>query len=461
MTPPTNANGPWVNDSNVAPLVDLYELTMLQAYWKERMFDEAVFSLFAPRLPEERNYLLACGLDDALRYLENFRFDSTALAFLRTRKEFSADFLDWLKDLRFSGDVFAILDGTPVFAAEPLLEVVAPLPEAQIVETFLLNQINFQTVLASKASRIVNAAGPERSVIDFAIRRMFGADAALKSARAFHIAGVSATSNVLGGVVYGVPVTGTMAHSYIQAHDDELEAFRRFSEIYPETILLVDTYDTLDGVRNVTRLARELGDRFRVRGIRLDSGDLIQLSFAARKILDDAGLKDVSIFASSSLDEYEIEKIVRAGAPIAGFGVGTSMGVSTDAPTLDMVYKLTAYAGKGRLKASSSKETYPGRKQIFRQEENGRSVRDILARHDERLPGAPLLRQVMAGGKRFPAGRETLETCRDRARTELAKFPDRLRRLSPAQPAYPVEISARLERERREIVERLTAHDRK
>ena len=452
MTTPGNRDCRWVDDANAPLLVDLYELKMLQAYWKERMFDEAVFSLFVRRLPEERNYLLACGLEDALHYLEHLRFDSDALGFLATRKEFSTDFLGWLKDFRFTGDVFAVPEGTPFFAQEPILEVVAPLPEAQIAETFLLNQINFQTVLASKASRVVVAAGPGRSVIDFGIRRMFGADAALKSARAFFIAGVSATSNVLAGAAYGVPITGTMAHSFIQAHDDELAAFRRFAELYPETILLVDTYDTLAGVRKVAQLAGELGDGFRVRGIRLDSGDLNQLAFQARRVLDAAGLKNVSIFASGSLDEREIERLVKAGAPIAGFGVGANMAVSKDAPTLDMVYKLTAYAGVGRLKTSPGKESCPGRKQVFRQEENGRYTRDLLARHDEPLPGAPLLGQVMAGGKRLPAGRRPLDAGRLRAKAELAKLPERLLDLSPAAPPYLVEISAPLERHRREIV---------
>lgn len=456
MTSPLNISGPWVNDRNVALLVDLYELTMLQAYWKERMFDEAVFSLYAPDLPAKRNYLLACGLEDALGYLEGFRFDSAALEFLSTRKEFSVDFLNWLKHLRFTGDVFAMPEGTPLFANEPLLEVAAPLPEAQIVETFLLNQINFQTVLASKASRVVTAAGPERRVMDFGIRRMFGADAALKSGRAFHIAGVNATSNVLAGAVYGVPIAGTMAHSYIQAHDDELEAFRRFAESYPNTILLVDTYDSLEGVRKVVQLARELGARFHVRGIRLDSGNLLQLAFEARTILDAAGLKEVSIFASSSLDEYEIEKLVRAGAPIAGFGVGTNMGVSQDAPTVDMVYKLTSYAGVGRVKTSPGKETYPGGKQVFRQEQEGRLLRDILAGRDEKLPGKPLLRQVMANGKRLPAGSELLECARDRAQCELKKLPDRVRALAAAEPPYQVEVSPDLKNQLRQIAPKST-----
>ena len=455
MTKLNKADYVWLNDHNAALLVDLYELTMVQAYWRAQMFDRAVFSLFAPSLPEQRNYLLACGLDDALHYLEQLRFSAESLRFLRTRKEFSDDFLKWLKTIQFTGDVYAVPEGTPVFGGEPLLEVKAPLPEAQIVETFLLNQLNFQTMLASKASRVVNAAGPERSVLDFGIRRTFGADAALRSQRAFHIAGVAATSNVLAGAVYGVPISGTMAHSFIQAHEDELEAFRRFVEVYPETILLVDTYDTLGGVRKVVQLAKELGNRFRVRGLRLDSGDLAQLAFAARKILDEAGLNEVSIVASGSLDEFAIQDIVRGGAPINAFGVGTRMAVSADMPTLDMVYKLTSYAGSGRIKTSPGKETYPGPKQLFRQEENSIYVRDILAGYDESLPGQSLLRQVMAGGKRLPAGQESLKAARDRAKTELAKFPEPVLGVPPMKSGYPVEISAVLNQRQREIAKRV------
>ncbi len=250
---------------------------MLHAYWREGLNDEAVFSLFVRKLPKERNYLLACGLDDALQFLEDLRFSRHSLDYLDTLPYFSKEFLDWLEGLRFRGSVYAVPEGTPVFGDEPLLEVVASLPEAQIAESFVMNQVHFQTVFASKASRVVTAAA-NRSIVDFGLRRMHGADAGLKAARAFHIAGVSATSNVLAGQVYGIPIAGTMAHSYIQAHESELEAFRRFSELYPETVLLVDTYDTLEGVQNVIRLSKELGSAFRVRGIRLDSGDMADLA---------------------------------------------------------------------------------------------------------------------------------------------------------------------------------------
>jgi nicotinate phosphoribosyltransferase len=446
--------GPWVHDGNAALLVDLYELTMLQAYQREGLDGEAVFSLYVRQLPETRNYLLACGLDHGLRYLETLRFDAEAIEYLSTFDEFADDFLDWLARLRFTGDVYAVPEGTPVFAEEPILEVAAPLPEAQVVETFLMNQIHVQTVLASKAARVI-AAARGRTVVDFGLRRMQGADAGVKAARAFHIAGVDATSNVLAGRLYGVPVTGTMAHSYVQAHDDEIDAFRAFATLYPDTILLVDTYDTLEGVRKVVGLAEEMGELFAVRGIRLDSGDLVALASRAREILDTAGLRGVRIFASGGLDEKEIARIVDSGAPITGFGVGTDMGVSRDAPALDIAYKLTSFAGRGRLKLSPGKPILPGSKQIFRQEEGGRDVRDILARADESHHGRPLLVKVMEGGERLPAGRTDLDVARERARNEIARLPDRVQAIEPADPPYPVEISAALRAYEEDVIDAL------
>ena len=241
-----SAGGRWVTDANVALLTDLYELTMLQAYWREGMEQEAVFSLYSRKLPPSRNFLLACGLEDVLSYLENLRFTEEAIEYLSRLPQFSPEFLDWLRGFRFTGDVYAVPEGTPVFADEPLLEVVAPLPEGQLIETFVLNQIHFQTVVASKAARVVRAAAG-RTVVDFGLRRIHGTDAGLKAARAFYIAGVDSTSNVLAGMLYGIPVSGTMAHSYIQACEDELEAFRAWVRLYPRTTLLVDTYDTLEG----------------------------------------------------------------------------------------------------------------------------------------------------------------------------------------------------------------------
>ncbi len=427
-------------DRNAALLTDLYQLTMLQAYWRESLEDRAAFSLFFRRLPGARNFLIACGLDDVLRYLEDLRFTEEALEYLRGLGLFGSAFLDWLSALRFTGDVYAIPEGMPVFPHEPLLEVEAPIGEAQLVESFLLNQVHLQTVLASKAARVV-AAARGRRLVDFGMRRMHGMDAALKGARAFYVAGVDATSNVLAGQLYGIPVSGTMAHSYVQAHEGELDSFREFARLYPETILLVDTYDTLEGVRKVVELAQELGGDFAVRGIRLDSGDLCTLAHQAREILDAAGLEAVEIFASGLLDEYAVARLVERDAPITGFGVGTRMGVSDDAPAIDLVYKLTEYAGVGRRKLSTDKATLPGRKQVFRIESSGVSERDVLAGRDEFLPGRPLLRPVMKGGRRLATSLETLEEIRARAAEEMAKLPARLRALDPAEPPYRVELS--------------------
>ena len=446
---------PWVSDDNAALLTDLYELTMLQAFWREGMDEDAVFSLHVRRLPRRRNFLLACGLADALRYLETVKFPADGLDYLSGLDEFSPAFLDWLEGFRFTGDVDAVPEGTPIFPDEPLLEVTAPIPEAQLVETFLMNQVHVQTVLASKAARVV-AAAQGRPVVDFGLRRTHGTDAGMKAARAYHVAGVDATSNVLAGQVWGVPVTGTMAHSYVQAHDDELEAFREFAKLYPETILLVDTYDTLEGVRKVVELARGTGDEFRVSGIRLDSGDLAELAVRSREILDEAGLEDVDVFASGGLDEDEITGLLERGAPIDGFGVGTGMGVSRDAPALDIAYKLTSYAGKGRLKLSPGKRILPGRKQVFRREdEDGRALRDVVARAGEERAGRPLLEPVMRDGRTLPAGRGDLEAARERARREIGRLPGRIRRLEPADPPFPVRISDDLHAHQERVARRV------
>jgi nicotinate phosphoribosyltransferase len=336
--------------------------------------------------------------------------------------------------------VYAVPEGTPVFALEPILEISAPIAEAQLVETFVMNQIHLQTVLASKAARVVEAAH-SRPVVDFGLRRIHGIDAGLKAARAFHIAGTSATSNVAAGQAYGLRLAGTMAHSYIQAHEEEYEAFRAFARLYPDTVLLVDTYDTLAGVRKVVELAAEMGSAFRVSAVRLDSGDLCGLALEARRILDEAGLHRVGIFASGGLDEDQIDQLLAAGAPIDGFGVGTEMGVSRDVPALDIAYKLVQYADRGRLKLSTGKEVLPGRKQVFRVERDGLADNDVLASHDESPHGRPLLEPVMRNGERLPAGKVTLDEARARAKVELERLPAGVRGLQPAEPPYRVIIS--------------------
>jgi nicotinate phosphoribosyltransferase len=444
----------FVSEVNVVLLTDLYELTMVQAYMEEGLFEPAVFSLFSRRLPAGRNYLLACGLEDVLGFAEHLCFPTAQLDAVAGLGMFSERFLRFLERLRFTGDIHAVPEGTPVFDNEPVLEVVAPLPEAQLLETFAINQVHFQTVAASKAARVVAAAGGRR-VVDFGLRRMHGVDAGLKAARAFYVAGVGATSNVLATRVYGVPAAGTMAHSYVQAHATEIEAFRAFVRTFPEATLLVDTYDTVEGVRNVIRLARELGPAFRVRAVRLDSGDLLSLSREARRLLDEAGLPQVEIFASGGLDEHAIERLVTAQAPISGFGVGTAMGVSDDAPALDMAYKLVEYAGRGRIKLSRGKALLPGRKQVFRRERSGRAEGDVIGCSDEALDGRPLLRPVMQEGRRLLAGRVSLTESRATARRELAMLPSELLELKPARSPYAVELSARLLAARDEVARSL------
>jgi nicotinate phosphoribosyltransferase len=429
-------------------LTDLYELTMLQAYYELGLADEAVFDLFVRRLPASRNFLVACGLDDVLHYLETLSFSDRALGYLASLGTFSESFLHELGSFRFEGDVYAVPEGTPVFANEPVLEVVAALPQAQLVETFVLNQVSFQTLIASKAARVVKAAHGH-TVVEFGLRREHGTDAGMKAARACFVAGVGATSNVLAGQVYGIPVVGTMAHSYVEAHDTELESFRAWASVFPDSILLVDTYDTLEGVRNVIRLARELGDDFAVRGVRLDSGDLARLAGEARRLLDEAGLSGVEIFASGSLDEHIVADLVAAGAPITGFGVGTRLGVSADHPYLDTAYKLSGYAGQARMKLSTGKANLPGRKQVYRVESGSppQASHDLIALHDEPLEGRGLLVKVMEAGRRLPAAKADLAAINAHACGELARLPAALRTLAPADPPYRVELSPGLRAE--------------
>ncbi len=448
-------SGPSEGDG-LALFTDLYQLTMLQAYFEERMTERAVFSLFVRRLPSNRNFLIACGLDTVLDYLETLRFSQQDLDYLDTLRIFSDRFLAWLANFRFTGDVHAVCEGTPIFANEPILEVEAPLPEAQLIETYVMNQVQLQTMLASKANRVVTAARGS-SVIDFGARRMHGTDAAINAARAFWIAGVNATSNVLAGKRFGIPVAGTMAHSYIQSHDDESAAFRAFADLYPDTVLLIDTYDTLKGVEKVINLSGRLRDDFKVRAVRLDSGDLLDLSRRVRDALDRADLSHVQILASSSLDEYEIDNLISSDAPIDGFGVGTAMGVSADAPYLDIVYKLTSYAGKGRVKLAASKPVLPGRKQVFRMSDGDFDTGDTIGRADEDLPGRPLLEQVMRGGKKLPMPSRDLAAIRSYAAEQIARLPDAVRDLPEAAPPYPVEVSPKLNAYHQEVIRETAA----
>lgn len=439
----------WVDDSNAALVTDFYELTMLQAYFDAGMNDTAVFDLFVRRLPPNRNYLVACGLEHVLHYLETLYFSSQALDYLASLDRFSNAFVKSLADFKFTGDVYAMPEGTVVFPNEPIIEVVAPIPQAQLIETFVMNQIQLSTLAASKAARVVTAARG-RQIVDFGLRRMHGADAGIKAPRAFYIAGVNATSSVAAGRMFGLPVSGTMAHSFVQAFESELDAFRSFVKSHPGGVLLIDTYDTLKGVQHVIDLARELGSAFHVSGVRLDSGDLAELSKQVRKMLDDAGLHHLKIFASSSLDEYVIEELLSAGAPFDGFGVGAHMATSQDAPFLDTAYKLVEYAGRPTMKLSLHKSNLPGRKQVFREKTNGKAKRDVIGLADEHLGGEPQLLKFMENGRRVGPP-EPVDASRTRCSAEIRVLPEALLSLDSADPIYPVEISPNLARLRDDL----------
>ncbi len=423
-----------------ALFVDLYELTMAQAYFLEGINKDAVFSTFVRRLPENRNYLVACGLEEVLNFLENFGFTQKDIDYLSSQKIFKDEFLDYLKELRFTGDVYALKEGTIFFENEPLLEIKAPIIEAQLLETYVLNQIQLQTMMATKGARISCVSG-NKVVVDFGSRRAHGLDAAIKAARAFYISGMKATSNVIAGKMYNIPITGTMAHSYVQVHRDEFSAFKAFSSIYSDTFLLIDTYSIDEGLFNVIKLFKELKNNFRISGVRIDSGDLFENSKKVRNILDKEGLNGLKIIVSGGIDEYIIEEILKYNLPIDGFGVGTKVIVSDDVPHLDIVYKLTQYNGEGKYKKSEGKATLPYQKQIYRREQEGIYKEDILALWDETLEGTPLLVQVMENGKIKQGAKEDIETMRARCMEEIKKLPSHLRSLHKAEKSYPVKFS--------------------
>ena len=443
--------GLWPQPAELGLLTDLYELTMARAYQAEGMDEPAVFSLFFRELPGERNFMLACGQEEAAELVTALRFPRAQVERLRELDLFDDSFLRWLEDFRFSGEIHAMPEGTPVFPGEPLLEVRAPIAEAQLLETFLMNFIHLETQLASKAVRVVLAAG-ERPVVDFGMRRMHGMEASLRAVCAYRVAGIAGTSNVLGSLVHGLPARGTQAHSYIQAHGDETEALRRYARLYPGTTLLVDTYDTLAAVDKVIGLVRDEG--LDVGGIRMDSGDLDALSREARKRLDDAGLEAVKILVSGGLDEWKIRDLVAAGAPVDGFGVGTEMGAVTDAPALDIAYKLTEYGGEGRLKNAPGKAIYPGRKQVWRfTDGSGRCTHDEITLRDEGRNGVPLLRPVVSEGSPVLPAPDP-EGTRARVRENLAALPPELLSMDRAAEPYPVSFSPELEKLREEILKR-------
>ena len=425
---------------------DLYELTMSQAFLRQGMTATATFSLFTRTYPPNRGYFVSAGLEDVLNFLSNLSFSAEAIDYLGVTGIFSDDFLEYLSGVRFTGSVRAIPEGRLFFADEPAVEITAPLIEAQLVETFIINQVNLQTILATKAARCVWAA-QGRGIADFASRRTQGTDAALKMARASYIAGFTSTSNVLAASLYGMPPVGTMAHSFISSFASELDAFRAYAESFPDrTVLLVDTYETIAGTWNAVQVAKEMeSDGHKLVAVRLDSGNFDELSRKVRTILDDSGLDYVKILASGGLDEYELGTLVKDGAPIDLFGVGTKAGVSADAPWSDMAYKLVSFDGRPVMKLSPDKESLPGGKQVYRTKDmNGMFARDIIALEDEALPGGlPLLEQVMKDGQRTQPS-AALEEIRVRFQEDFAGLDDRFKILKNP-PRFPVGLSTKLE----------------
>ncbi len=435
----------YVTPSNVALLTDLYELTMSDSYFRHGMNERATFALFVRALPPGRAFLVSAGLDTALATLEGLRFSEEAVRYLAGLRLFSDGFLDYLRGFRFTGDVRAIPEGEVFFPPEPLLEVSGPRIEAQLVETLLLNTMNFQVMVASKAARIALAARG-RGVVDMSPRRDHGSDAALKVARAAYLAGCTGTSNVLAGMTYGIPVVGTMAHSYVMSFTDELEAFRTFARDFPpNAVLLIDTYDTMTGAANAITVAREIAAAGgRLRAVRIDSGDLLTQSRMVRTALDGAGLGHVQILLSGELNEYRISELLEQGAAVDAFGVGTEMGTSADAPNIGGVYKLVEDEKGYRIKLSTGKATLPGRKQVWRRTDpDGQPAGDTLALHNERAPAdcTPLLVQVMGRGRRTRS--ESLAEIRRRCTQRLASLSDELKHLEDAIP-YPVTLSPAL-----------------
>ncbi|MHB0917815.1 MAG: nicotinate phosphoribosyltransferase [Thiobacillus sp.] len=432
-----------MNPANSALLTDLYQLTMLQGYHDAGMAQTAVFEFFVRRLRPGRGFLLTAGLEQSLDYLQQLHFSPDELEWLASTQRFSRDFLASLENLRFSGDVEAMPEGTVFFPDEPILRVTAPIAEAQLVETRLINLLHLETLIASKAARSVLMA-PDKLLVDFGLRRAHGAEAGLLAARACYLAGYSGTSTVLAGQLFGIPLFGTMAHSFIQAHDDEALAFEHFAHAQPDNaVLLIDTWDTEAAAHKVVALAPKLTHAgIRIKGVRIDSGDLAEHARRVRAILDAGGLGHVIIFASGDLDEYELRDMLAAGAPVDGFGVGTRVDTSSDQSYLDCAYKLQEYAGHARRKRSEGKATWPGRKQVFRRHDaDGRMAGDAVTLETDVQPGDPLLLPMMRGGCRL-APAPSLDEVRRRAADNLARLPQALRRLEAFD--YPVEIAPSL-----------------
>jgi nicotinate phosphoribosyltransferase len=438
------------NEEDLSLFTDLYELTMCASYFENKKIEPATFDVFIRRLPPGRGYFVFAGLEQVLRYIESIKFHEEQISYLRNQG-FDEGFLEYLGAFKFTGDVYAVPEGTIVFPNEPLIRITAPIIEAQLIETFLLNTVNLQTMIATKASRVVQAANG-KDVIEFGLRREHGVDAGMKVARSSYIAGCTGTSNVLGGMAFDIPIFGTMAHSFVMSYAKELDAFRSFAKTFPaKTTLLIDTYDDLAGAKKAVTVAKELVKKgFKLIGVRLDSGDLAETSKKIRALLDSKGLDYVIIFASGDLDEYKISQLVSEGARIDAFGVGTKMGTSADYPYIDVIYKLSeTMNSKGIfspiMKLSKDKNTLPGRKQVYRfTDKKGNFLKDTITLANEQSKGEPLLRKVMENGK-LTYGLPSLKEIRDTAASNLSHLPKKYKNLTDP-PSYPVELSQDLTR---------------
>jgi len=446
---------------NLALFTDLYELTMAASYYDHGMFEPATFSLFIRKYPTSRRYFISAGLADVLDYLKDLKFTSDDLNYLEETGLFKPGFLSYLEKFRFTGDVFAIPEGRLFFVNEPIIEITAPLIESQIVETFIINAINLQVMIATKASRCVHVAWP-RKLVDFSLRRTHGIDAGMKVARASFIGGFEGTSNVLAGKIYGIPIFGTMAHSFVICFEKEVDAFRAFAQSFPENVvLLVDTYDTISGTVKAAEVGREMALKGqKLKGVRLDSGDIALLSRKVRKILKRTGLRETTIFASGAFDEYKIQRILDQAGDIDSFGVGTKMGVSADAPYLDMAYKLVKYAGRPVLKLSPEKITLASEKQIFRfTTSKGKLKRDIIGLREDKLEGGePLLNRVMTRGKVISEFSDLFHIQKIFL-DEFSKLDFKLKSLEKKDTEYRVNLSPRLKSLQSRIVNTLKAKE--
>ncbi len=450
----------FVNDNNMAMLTDLYQLTMDASYLHHNKNGSSTFDYFIRSLPKNRSYFVVAGLEQVLHYLENLSFDEDSIEYLRSKEIFPEQFLDYLTNLKFTGDVYAMSEGTIAFQNEPIIRITAPRNEAQLVETYILNTMNFQTMIASKASRVVQAA-QGKAVVDFALRRTHGPTAGMLAARASCIAGAIGTSNVLAGKEFNLPIFGTMAHAYVMSFDSEIESFRAYSKTFPNSsVFLIDTYDTIQGAWNAVKVAKEMErEGHKLKGVRLDSGDLCQLSIDVRNILDRNDLQDVKILASNDLNEYKISRHEASGSRIDVYGVGTEMGTSKDAPAISGVYKLAEDTDEygnptPKMKFSESKSTLPGKKQVYRFfDDQGKCINDTITTADDSLQGEPLLKKVMEGGQTI-GNQPTIEEIQEKKKTQLESLAQEYKDIDSPE-TYPVEVSGRLAELQAEVTEKM------